>query len=301
MGRFAFIILASAALTALVSIFLLWRYRRAVLRAMSAHAGATETPTPPIGTARGAAGGIRPLALTKVDHTTALSATPEANATYQGATRSLRRAALVYAGAGLVYALVFALAWAFVAEGEFLPFRTLLLVSYYVWPVVIVKPHEFLDYLGGRLSRQFVQGRADLAERLSRMDIRPDPDGRHRVNDFFCHMDTWQITMRRLAARSDAVLMDLRSFSPANQGCLYELEQLLGLVPLEDVVLVVDDTTDRPFLAATLQTLWQSVPADSPNRGLGAPQIRLFQVSSGSPEEVRALLKSLFGAQPQMG
>jgi hypothetical protein len=164
-----------------------------------------------------------------------------------------------------------------------------------------VKPHEFLDYLGGRLSRQFVQGRADLAERLSRMDIRPDPDGRHRVNDFFCHMDTWQITMRRLAARSDAVLMDLRSFSPANQGCLYELEQLLGLVPLEDVVLVVDDTTDRPFLAATLQTLWQSVPADSPNRGLGAPQIRLFQVSSGSPEEVRALLKSLFGAQPQMG
>jgi hypothetical protein len=116
----------------------------------------------------------------------------------------------------------------------------------------------------------------------------------------FCHLDTWQITMRRLAARSDAVLMDLRSFSPANQGCLYELEQLLGLVPLEDVVLVVDDTTDRPFLAATLQALWQNVPANSPNRGLGANQIRLFQVSSGSPGEVRALLKSLFGAQPQI-
>jgi hypothetical protein len=132
------------------------------------------------------------------------------------------------------------------------------------------------------------------------MDIRPDPDGRHRVNDFFCYVDTWQITMRRLAARSDAVLMDLRSFSPANQGCLYELEQLLGLVPLEDVVLVVDDTTDRPFLAATLQTLWQRVPADSPNRGLDASQIRLSQVESGSAGEVRALLKSLFGAQPQM-
>jgi hypothetical protein len=162
----------------------------------------------------------------------------------------------------------------------------------------IVKPHEFLDFVGGRLSRQFVQGEADLEERLSRFDTQPDPDGRHRVNDFFCHVDTWQMTMRRLAARSDVVLMDLRSFSPANHGCIYELEQLLGSVPLGDVVLVVDDTTDGPFLAQTLQTLWQKVPADSPNRGLGAPHVRLFQVSSGTPEEVRALLSCLFGAQP---
>src|SRR5207248_2093380 len=80
-----------------------------------------------------------------------------------------------------------------------------------------VEPHEFLDFLGGQLSRQFVRDRADLGRRISGMDTKIDPDGRFRVNEFFCRADTWQITMRELAACSDAVLMDLRSFSSINR------------------------------------------------------------------------------------
>lgn len=48
-----------------------------------------------------------------------------------------------------------------------------------------VEPHEFLDFLGRRLSRRFVRDEADLQSRQSRMDDKPDPDGRHRVNEFF--------------------------------------------------------------------------------------------------------------------
>ena len=55
----------------------------------------------------------------------------------------------------------------------------------------------------------------------------PDPDGRYRIKEFFCYNDTWQMTMERLAAASDAVLMDLRSFSRVNQGCIFELGRLL--------------------------------------------------------------------------
>jgi hypothetical protein len=128
------------------------------------------------------------------------------------------------------------------------------------------------------------------------LDTRPDPDGRHRVNEFFCRADTWQMTMRRLAARSDSVLMDLRSFSPANQGCLYELEQLLRLVPLERVMLLIDDTTDRPLLEQTLQAMWQWLPAEAPDRGRHSAPLRLFQATSGSPAEVSALLRHLIAS-----
>jgi hypothetical protein len=139
-----------------------------------------------------------------------------------------------------------------------------------------VEPHEFLGFLSGRLSRQFVQGRADLDARIARMDTAMDVDGRFRVNEFFCLADTWQMVMRELASRSDAVLMDLRSFSPERKGCLYELGELLKAVDLRRVLLVVDATTDRAFLEDSLWNLWEEVPEGSPNRASGDAEVRLF-------------------------
>jgi hypothetical protein len=159
-----------------------------------------------------------------------------------------------------------------------------------------VEPHEFLEFVGGRLSRRFIESEADLERRLAGRDTRPDPDGRHRVNEFFCRQDTWQMTMRRLAADSDAVLMDLRSFSPRNQGCLWELEQLLRGVPLERVLLVTDETTDRRFLEEKLQAIWQRIPPDSPASGLPKPTLRLFWASTSMPKSAEALVKHLFEA-----
>ncbi len=162
----------------------------------------------------------------------------------------------------------------------------------------LVEPHEFLDFLGGRLSRQFIQSKAHLERRLTELDVQPDPDGRFRVNDLFCRADTWQMTMRQLATSSDSVLMDLRSFSPTNQGCLYELEQLLNGVLLTRIVLVVDATTNQPFLKENLLALWANLAADSPNSRLPAPEIRLFQVDAGTGGEVYALLRLLFSLLP---
>jgi hypothetical protein len=94
--------------------------------------------------------------------------------------------------------------------------------------------------------------------------------------------------------------MDLRSFSRTNQGCVYELGELLAAVPLDRVVFVVDASTDRPFLEATLQDLWQRIPAGSPNRALPAPRARLFEVRGSSAGMVRTLLALLFagGSEP---
>ena len=39
-----------------------------------------------------------------------------------------------------------------------------------------VEPHEFLDFVGGRLSRAFVHDEADLARRHAARALGPDPD-----------------------------------------------------------------------------------------------------------------------------
>ncbi|HHP7234722.1 MAG TPA: hypothetical protein ACFCUC_08840 [Desulfobacterales bacterium] len=157
-----------------------------------------------------------------------------------------------------------------------------------------VEPHEFMDFLSRRLSQRFIRDEADLHARLSQIDPGPDPDGRHRVNEFFCHADTWQMTMTTLAAESRSVMMDLRSFSPANQGCLYELQELLRRVPLSKVLLVIDAATDRSHLEQTLQRLWAGVDAASPNRQAASPEVRIFDLAARSKGEMEALLQQLF-------
>jgi hypothetical protein len=156
-----------------------------------------------------------------------------------------------------------------------------------------VEPHEFLDFLGGRLGRRFVEGPEDLERRLLTAPRGPDPDGRFRVSEFFCYADTWKDTMSRLAAGADAVLMDLRSFSPRNQGALFELQQVLDTVPLGQVVFVIDDTTDRPFLEQALKHAARHAVAASPNRTGGVPMARLYHLPALRARAVRGLLKRL--------
>jgi hypothetical protein len=140
-----------------------------------------------------------------------------------------------------------------------------------------VEPHEFLDFLSGKLGRRFISGPDTLAQRLAESEQRRDIDGRYRVDDFFCHDDTWKMVLKRLSRESDAVLMDLRGFLPGNQGCVFEINELLNVVPLERVVFVVDATTDLAFLRETFAQGWAALAADSPNRKLADPRVLLFK------------------------
>jgi len=158
-----------------------------------------------------------------------------------------------------------------------------------------VEPHEFLDFVSGRLDRQFIDGPEALTRRLGELDTRPDFDGRFRVNDFFCHDDTWQMTLARLVGTSDVVLMDLRGFSPQNAGCAYELHELVGTAPLERVVIAMDATTDAGFLEQTLRDAWRAMPADSPNRSAKA-EVRIVRLPPTGDQGLFALLGLLCAA-----
>ena len=156
-----------------------------------------------------------------------------------------------------------------------------------------VEPHEFLEFVSGRLSRRFVKDQQDLEQRVDTMDREPDPDGRYRVTEFFCHEDTWRMTMQRLADESDVILMDLRSFTETNQGCLYELEQLVNRVDLARVVFLVDSTTDMVFLGQWVDRLWAEMAPNSPNRQTDQPAIQFFHSKTQSQQELRLLLRVL--------
>ena len=152
-----------------------------------------------------------------------------------------------------------------------------------------VEPHEFLDFLSGKLGRRFIAGPEMLDERLAETEQRRDFDGRYRVDDFFCHDDTWQMVLKRLARESDAVLMDLRGFLPGNLGCVFEINELLNVVLLDRVVFVIDDTTDLAFLHGILAQGWEASSADSPNRSLTEPRALLFRFTGD--RSVPALLR----------
>jgi len=155
-----------------------------------------------------------------------------------------------------------------------------------------VGPHNFLDFLTGRLRRNFIDCADTLERRLAQIDCAPDLDGVFRANEFFCYDNTWRMVLTRLASDNVLVLLDLRQFSPKNKGCIYEITELINLIPLHKILFVVDPTTDRAFLQQTVQGAWSSMHVTSPNQQIKSPQLHLFYYL-GKRSEYNHLLQTL--------
>ena len=159
-----------------------------------------------------------------------------------------------------------------------------------------IEPHEFLEFLSGKLSRRFVDSGTTLDLRMTQMDLAADGDGQFRVTEFFCHDDTWKLTLARLADESDAVLMDLRGFSQNNAGCVFEINELFHLVSLVRVVFVIDAGTDQTFLRQTMQQAWRQLKERSPNRRPGGGKVSLVQMADRNRSPMSDLLRALCAA-----
>jgi hypothetical protein len=154
-----------------------------------------------------------------------------------------------------------------------------------------VQPHQFLDFLSGKLGRHFVRDQVSLERSLAERDRARDPDGRFRINNFFCHADSWQPALPRLVEEGEAVLMDLRSFSAMHAGCIHELQQLVQNVPLDRCLLVVDDSTDGPFLKRTLKEAWEELSPASPNHRRSPEEATTHRFEPGTGALRRLLLR----------
>jgi hypothetical protein len=159
-----------------------------------------------------------------------------------------------------------------------------------------VEPHEFLDFLSGRLSRRFIGSPTALELRLREVDVAPGRDGRYRVNDFFCHLNAWKEVLARLLRETDVVLMDLREFSVENSGCRFELTELINRVPVARMVLVTDDSTDQVYLDQVLQQAWHDMRPDSPNRLLSPHDVKQFRFSGVRAKKYARLVRTLCAA-----
>jgi hypothetical protein len=104
-------------------------------------------------------------------------------------------------------------------------------------------PDDLFTYLGGHLADRFVADAARLSSHLAQLDLKPDPDGRYRINELYCFDTTWQAALAALVRRAHVVLMDLRGFQPNNLGCRHELSVLAQVGHLQRVVVLHDAAT----------------------------------------------------------
>jgi hypothetical protein len=156
-----------------------------------------------------------------------------------------------------------------------------------------VDPDDILLFIQGQLAEQYVASPDDVRRRLDGLDLRQDPDGRFRINELYCHGDTWKPTLQALLDATDGVLIDLRSFSEKNSGCLFELEEMVRRLPTDRIVLVCDRTTDLRLLGTTLTEAWGRAARDGLARGAG--QIAVVPVERQSRRELASLTGCLLG------
>jgi hypothetical protein len=74
--------------------------------------------------------------------------------------------------------------------------------------------------------------------------------------------------------------MSLSGFCRENQGCATEIRRLVHELPLERCVFLVDETTDRSLVEASMRQAWATRPQTSPNAGAAAPLVHLLELTA---------------------
>ncbi|MFO0522093.1 MAG: hypothetical protein ACK515_16995 [bacterium] len=153
---------------------------------------------------------------------------------------------------------------------------------------------EALAFAHGEIEASYVADEAGLERRLAGLRAQADPDGRYRVEEFFCFDDTWRATLQWLLLHTRVVLMDLRGFDSRNAGCVFELEQLGRLGSLHRCVFVADAQTDRALAERTLSggarsggavsTRWIDMPRDD-EAGMARLRDALFEAAASTLPE----------------
>lgn len=140
------------------------------------------------------------------------------------------------------------------------------------------RPEAIAAVKAGRLEEILIETGEQVERKLSALSLKPDREFLFERHSFQCTGGTWRLAVSRMMDNADAVLMDLSSLSPTNQGCAWEIGQLLDRVPLSRVTLLVNDSTDLQCLQDLLDTAARRVAADSPNLEDAKPVWRLLRI-----------------------
>jgi hypothetical protein len=139
-----------------------------------------------------------------------------------------------------------------------------------------------------------------ITQRLNEFKKKSDRSFEYRFNTLVCGDNSWQFALHALIDDADLIVMHLSNFSPSNQGCIYELEQLINRVPVNNFYLLVDrHSTDYGFLLEKLRELWKRMKSSSPNHReqMHGIQIIFLEHAVKTPEEVESIYKEMNSAQ----
>jgi hypothetical protein len=145
------------------------------------------------------------------------------------------------------------------------------------------------EYRAARRSGDFATMFIDCPERLfRRLDGVPAPlgRGRHKFTDvapsalrvrdrygcypmeaMLCHGRFWKDAIDVLLARVDLVALDLSGFTPANAATRHELQRVVDRFPIEGVVFLADQRSNKKFVVDQIERAWAQMAEGSPNAG----------------------------------
>jgi len=107
-----------------------------------------------------------------------------------------------------------------------------------------------------------------------------DRYGSYPPRTFLCHGSIWQSSVDMLLTRADFVVVDLSGMMPANAGVRYELQRVIDRVPIERIVFLADERSDRDYLHTEIQGAWSNMASGSPNSGTQPRVARLAVTDS---------------------
>jgi hypothetical protein len=148
-----------------------------------------------------------------------------------------------------------------------------------------IDPAKAANFVRRRLDDICVPNLFMLVKRIEGMDELPDPDGRYRVNEFFCTRDLWKQAVARLLSMSDVIVVDLTEFAARNAGTAWELGLLSQRGALARTVCLVSAQTDLEAVRRVLR-----VP---PGRPLPAGSVIEVEHEVNGRRLVEALLQRL--------
>jgi hypothetical protein len=137
--------------------------------------------------------------------------------------------------------------------------------------------NELVPAALGRKQAQLVETPEQLQAQIKTWKLAPHWMGRYYTNSLICHDQVWELALHTVLADTDVVVMNLGGFSSENEGCIYELGQLIDRLPTQRFLLLVDQTTDMEALVGILQRAWNDMAPNSPNRASSGP-IQLYRV-----------------------
>jgi hypothetical protein len=94
-------------------------------------------------------------------------------------------------------------------------------------------------------------------------------------------------------ADTDVTVMDMRGFSVKQAGCIYEIEVAVASVPLQRIVIIIDDTTDQVLLHEVAQRAWRTASDHSSPRSEPTAELKLFRMKNRDRAELRRLVLAI--------